>query len=652
MRNRSRLVDMTRYLALFLNESQEHLAAAAALLPRVEDPNASSEAVRDLFRHLHSIKGAAATMGCTTMRRISHAAEDLLVLLRSGATVPTQHMVSLLLDTVSCLERMLDAMAVGDPPEDPHAAALTERLRVTVSACDAGSDRSIASDRREISPAAPGTEERSDPDRAMAERSPAGLLTWRIDIAHAAGPLAPADGIASLLERLRHLGSLLHSSPSMRVLTNGVERRLTVLLQTDLSEGELAARLQDLEDVASFTLSPDPEPAGSAPDAAATTPWIRVRGDLVESAIETVTELRRQHSRLVASSGDFLEGGVAERLERSTTLLRELHHRLLDLRLVPFDRLAGRLERVVREAERDLGKSVRFETEDQGLHLDRTLLEILLDPLAHTLRNAVDHGIESPSQRVAAGKDSTGRIRLSVERFGERVRVTVRDDGRGLHPDRLRRCAVRSGILTPDQATRMPDEDAINLILVPGFSTLRQAGPVSGRGVGMDVVLSQVQRAGGVVAVRSELGRGTAVELSIPMHQALVHAVLVRSGGGVFALPVDAVERVLEQPPDCSRATEESSVLTIDGCEEVPLAFLDRTPPQNTRVAPPGSAIVLVDVDGKRCGISVDEVLGKKEIVVEPLDRSLVPERIWSGAALLEDGSLVLIVDPRRLGRD
>ena len=616
-------MDPSHYLDLFVAEAREHLAAAAELT-RALDEGGSETSLRELFRHVHSVKGMAASMGLSAMSALAHDGESLLDRLREGARSTTSARETLE-GTLSCLERMVARAErrAGDV-DDPERAALQARLRRAI-ALDAPSSRASSFD--------PGGH--AEPARSTAVRG-AGCVRLAVIVRRDAG--FPAVRAAVILGRLAKLGRIVRTEPPMAALRMGrFDGRLLVTLVTDLSVRAFGVKVAAIDDVTTFTLGPDEAPRETARTAEAR-PSLRVRADrldaLLADALDLMTSLGRLHARQAKDSA----------LEGSVRTARRLYDGLVDVRLVPFEIGARRLERAAEDLSRRLGKPVRVEVVGREVRLDRSLLDGLADPLLHMIRNALDHGIEPPEERLRRKKPAAGRIGIGIERRSARLVVTVRDDGRGLDPRAIKQEAVERGLVTPAQAVRLTEAEALQLITLPGFSTSPALSEVSGRGVGMDIVRSGVEALGGRLRIETRPGRGTGFEMTFPIGVSVVTAYLVRAGGEVFAVPLAALTRIAVLDDQNTEwrgnrrwlAEGESSIAVTRLDELLGLA----------RDGAPGTPMVLMTTSpsGPK-GLEVDAVLGRREIVVRPLPAPLQAVSLYAGAACLPDGTIALLLD-------
>ncbi len=336
-------------------------------------------------------------------------------------------------------------------------------------------------------------------------------------------------------------------------------------------------------------------------------------------------------------------GRVTGHVARVTGRLQET---VLKARMLPIERVFRKFPRMVRDLAQQMGKSVDFRVAGEETELDRSLLEVLGDPLVHLLRNALDHGIESPAERRSAGKPETSTLLLTAAHEENHVVILLRDDGRGIDTDRVRATAVRKGLLTPERAREMGEQEAMHLLFAPGFSTAERVTDLSGRGVGLDVVRKNIERVGGRIEVASRLGGGTVFRLILPLTLATTQALLVQTAGGTLALPLSAIAETLLIPPEDVSSIKGHWVSRVRGAV-VPLLWAEQFMSPGFRpgrVARPLLA-VLVSHKGEKIGLVVDKLLGQQEVVVKGLGEFFGQVKGISGVTILGDGSLALIVD-------
>ncbi len=380
---------------------------------------------------------------------------------------------------------------------------------------------------------------------------------------------------------------------------------------------------------------------------------MRVATETLDRFLSTVGEviLNSSQLRTAASVSAKRPADLAAGLDRMDRVVGELQRRALELRTTPLLRIVEPLPRMARELAHRAGKRVEVDVERAEVELDRSILDRLSDPLVHLIRNAVDHGIESPEQRVAAGKSAVGRISIDALRAKDSIRIEVRDDGAGIDLEAVRRRAVEGGLVYPELADDLPAEAVAAFVFHPGLSTAREVSEVSGRGVGMDAVRATIESLGGRVELASEPGRGTRVALFVPITAAVQRVLLVAAAGQIAAVPIARVERIVEVPlASIDRSGREAFALVDD--EPVPLICLaERISAAPGAVpAPRGHAtLVLTDVRGERVALHVERVAGQRQIYVKPVPELLAGVRALAGLTILGDGRPVFVLDLNQL---
>lgn len=376
---------------------------------------------------------------------------------------------------------------------------------------------------------------------------------------------------------------------------------------------------------------------------------VRVKTEVLDTLVNITGELLTHKNRMVSMAGELGSPALDEAISDLSRLVRELQDEVLKVRLMPFGSVADRLPRTVRDLARNSGKEVVFRVSGKEIELDRGILEELSDPLLHLLRNAVDHGLESPERRVAAGKSPAGTITLEVRREKDRALVTVSDDGRGMDPRRIAGAAVEKGLIASSEAAALTPQEALLLICIPGFSTAATVTEVSGRGVGMDAVRTAVQAIGGDLAIQSTPGSGSSFTLSLPLTISIIQVLLAVCGPMVVAVPVTKVVRTVDLRRDAIISRGKRKLFQL-GDEEIPLMSLHRF--LGIRLHPikgPSVPAVVVEMRGHTIGLVVDRFLGQQDVFVKPLGRPLNRMRGISGAAVLGDGQVIFILDPANL---
>jgi two-component system chemotaxis sensor kinase CheA len=612
-------MDMSKYRGMFLSETQEHLRSMASLIVTLEKNPTDREGIASLFRAAHSIKGMAASMGYEQTAQLAHHLEDLMDGFRKGGAVSAAA-IDRLLAGVDLLEGLLEDVAAEQPEREVGAF-----LAAAVAA---------AEKEPEPVPLAPA------PTAMPAAPLPGRGRPLQVSVELATDAAAPAARALLLLRELGRLGTLQDSIPSEEELRQGgAVRCLEAWLLTEESPGRIQEELAAMADVERVSLAVDRRREQGRPsqrDEGGRT--VRVRTELLDRFINLTGELITNRYILQTAFRETRWTEAGEALDQLRRLIADLHHHVLQVRMMPLESITGRLPRLVRDLCRKSGKNVELRVAGEEVELDRAILEELADPLVHLVRNAVDHGIEA-----------CGAVSVRAWREKDLVLLEVADDGRGMDPVAIRRKALEKGMVTPAQAKAMLDRDILQLVCRPGFSTAAEITETSGRGVGMDVVKTAVENLGGVLDIQSEPGRGTRFLLKLPLSVAIIQVLLVECAGHTVGIPITRVLRTLDVAREDVRSSGRQMVISFEE-EMVPLLSLRKMLQLPARPSSGGSLPVVV-VEGRRrkVGLVVDRLVGQREVFVKslafPLDR--LPG--VHGATVLGDGSVIFIIDPQSL---
>jgi len=652
-------MQLERLLPVFLSEADEHLQQLEQGVLTLERRGPDPELVGALFRSAHTLKGSAGALGFGRIAQLTHAMEEALEALRTGR--PADGLADLLLECVDALRALRHEVADGG--ERTEVAQLLRRLE------EWKQGRAEA-----LHPADVWVRLREDcPMRAARALALLRLLREHARVEEVA---PPEEAMARGNLGLEFTARVRARNPeSLQELLAGPDVEAVRVMPAAESRDE---RWLDLGPQARGKLPDDPELTRRA-----SLRTVRVDVERLDRLMNLVGELvvdrirfqqiaqRLKDARLLGASpekspghtdrgpqksrSDFWDGldGVAEELAEATTHLgrvtSDLQAEVLKARMLPIEHLFSRFPRYVRDLAQRAGKRVELVLEGQDTELDRSVIEQIGGPLMHLVRNAIDHGIESPGERERAGKPAAGRLRLAAFQEEEGIVVVVEDDGRGIDTDRVRQRAVALGILSAEAAGRLSEEEAVELIFHPGLSTAQAVTEVSGRGVGMDAVRAGVQALGGSVEVETRRGQGTRFLLRLPLTLAIVRALLVSCGGERYALPLAGVQEIVEVPAErVHRFGTHRTTLLRGGVLPVVSVHEALELP-----VPEGADRLLCVVTGgrRRVGLWVDRVLGEGEVVVKPLGAYLGQVPGVSGATILGDGRVALILEPAALVR-
>ena len=634
-------MDLSRYADLFLTESREHLSAINHALLEIERTSGGAESVTVLFRAVHTVKGMSATMGYAAVAELSHAMESVLDRVRSGAQAITPPLMDALFRSADVLEEAIE-LSVAGRDDEVRVSEPLERLRAASG--DAGGQSPSGS-------ALPGAAVAAPEGVAAAWTAAAppgdGLL---VRVRLAADTMLRGVRAAVVLQRVAALGEILSVSPDREMLqAEQFPGDFALRLKTTADTADIEAAIRaagDVEQVevgAAGTDTGPPSADGSGSNQPRQQRHIRIDLRRLDNLMNLIGELVITRGRLTELASGLRDPALDETVAQASRLITDLQDEIMTSRMVPVWQIFDRFPRMVRDAARTLDKQVEFTVEGKEIELDRSMLDEIGDPIVHLLRNAIDHGIEPPAKRLAAGKPAVGKLSLSATRDRSSVVIRVTDDGRGIDRAKVLDRARSQGLVEPSKA-ELSDEELIRLISRSGFSTADRVTDISGRGVGMDTVQNRVRALGGSVDVRSVPGAGTTVTARLPVTLAIVRALLARVGNEVYALPMTHVNETVELEAGALRTVKGRDVFLLrdDVLPLVRLRGLMQLPPANGRR---GQQVIVLEQAERRAGLVVDELTGQQEIVVKHFDSVREGLALFSGATILGDGAPALIID-------
>jgi len=569
----------------FLIESQEGLDRMERCLTDLEARPQDASLLGEIFRSVHTIKGTTGFLGFKRLEKLAHAGENLLGLLREGKLTADRPIISGLLHLLDGLRSILKSIETEAGEGEGQDTQLIEQLEELQASAHA-----------------------NKPVRAHVARA--------------------ASSVAAPVEA---------PPPHIPAASQALPRSAPASTPAEPSTPE-----QD----ASRTRTQNAQ----APQATAAESTLRVDVVVLNRMMNLVGELVLTRNQVLqATAADPNMTLLSRRLDMVTADLRES---VMKARMQPVSNIFSKIPRIVRDLSQSLGRRVRLQVEGQDTELDKSLLEAIKDPLTHAVRNSLDHGIESPEVRQAAGKDPEGTLKLRASHEGSHVIIEISDDGAGIAVEKVRQKAIERGLITADRAAQLGERELLQLIFLPGFSTAAQVTNVSGRGVGMDVVRTNVEKIGGKVEIDSRAGKGTTLRLRIPLTLAIIPALIVHSVNQSFALPQGSLSELVHIPPDlASQAIEwiEGAPLHRLRGKLLPLVYLDRMlmpDVEHKLTTERDNFIAVLDADGRRFGLVVDGLADPEEIVVKPLSAVLKKIGLYSGATVLGNADLALILDP------
>ncbi|WP_245574443.1 chemotaxis protein CheA [Desulfovirgula thermocuniculi] len=694
-----RVVFSSEEVAVFMEELEEKLQVISDNLLLMEREGASPEVIQEIFRAAHTIKGSSAIMGYEKMSTLTHEIENLFDRLRRGEMGVTGEMVDVLFNALDTLKALKDE--ITGQAEGVDIEPVMERLRWCQEACSGGAPAGRAGAAEApgaVSPspapaaaAAPGALQppvlEEAVEEVVREAEVRGFAAYWVDIGIDRDCQMKGVRAFLIFETLQQIGEIIKSEPPAEDLQEGrYDAGFSLLLLTKEDAWQVRDLVLSIAEVTAVEVQPvrpraeeraeertaartaavekreGPTPAKEAPAAAgrmSEVKTVRVDVQKLDTLMNLVGELVIDRTRLDRfvevfesryGSGELVESlvEISSHLGHVTNALQE---EIMKARMLPVAHIFNRLPRMVRDLAHKMGKEVEFIIEGKETELDRNVIEVIGDPLIHLLRNAIDHGIEPPEERVRLGKPRAGRIVLKAAYVEGQIVITLSDDGRGMDAEKIRQRAVARGMMTPEQAARATEREILELIFTPGFSTAEVVSDVSGRGVGMDIVRNQIEQINGSVEFTTVPGKGTTFTIKLPLTLAIIRALMVTLGDQVYAFPLINVVETLAVRPEEIRRVRHVEVIVLRG-QVLPLLRLANLFNEKSKAEGGKLSVVVLGVGEKKVGVVVDQLLGEQEVVIKSLGSYLGQVPGLSGATILGDGSVALIVDARSLVKE
>ncbi|RMA97509.1 chemotaxis protein CheA [Hydrogenothermus marinus] len=651
--------DMQEILSEFLVEADEIVEQLDNDLIELEENPEDVNLLNKIFREIHTLKGGAGFLNLTTIVEIAHKIEDIFNKLRNNELKLTSSMMDVILEGIDKLKEGLERLKEEDEiPDEEEIQDIVLKLQAILEGKEIENRTSDSTENSKFSQK--GFEESianfvfkegvdDDIKELILKFGAKDLAELLEDII-----LLPPDERPSL-ETIEKLEKLVNEGKDIKDL---IEIKETKSESKKKPKEELKVEEKPKEKQKVSEKPVEKKAAEKKKKAEKKEDVIRVDVERVETLMNLVGELVLDRNRIVKlasilhAESKKEDSNIETLLEAITAMSRtvsDLQDAIMKLRMQPVKKIFSKFPRIVRDLAKKLNKKVQLILEGEDTEIDRSILDKLEDPLIHLVRNAIDHGIETPEERLKAGKPEVGTIVLGAYQEGDRIIIYIEDDGKGIDPEKVKQKAIEKGLITPEQAENMSDKEAYELIFMPGFSTVEKVSEVSGRGVGMDVVASTIHALRGNIEIESELGRGTKIIMKLPLTVAIIRTLMVAVNDRIFAIPLfSVVEIVRYKPENVKQVGHFKSLLLRD---EVYILFnlneLFEIEDKKEK-----KYVVIVKVGEKNIAIAVEELFGEEEIVIKPLGDLLEDVKGIAGATITGDGKVVLIVDPNSLIND
>ena len=691
-------MDVSQYLEIFLDESNEHLQTLSDQLIILEKEPDNSDTINEIFRAAHSLKGMAGTMGYKRMQNLTHDMENVFSEVRNGNMEVNSNLVDVLFQCLDALETYVDNIRETQDEGTDDNEPIIKALNAFIASEGKGNAAPAA--KKEEAPAATASAAPADDKdmpladfekNAVNEALKKNLHVYKIKVSVDENCILKAARAFLVFKNLEGHGDIIKSEPSVQDIEDEkFDFDFSIIVVTEEKYDNIIALIKnvsEIKDAAGQEITqPFPEeqteeakeekketsavsqtakpaaakpaakkPASTGKTSGSVSHTVRVDIEKLDVLMNLVSELIIAKNGLVSAS--HVEGDEAAALNQSFTeqieylerVTTNLHESVMKVRMMPIESVFSRFPRMIRDLNKKLGKKMELYMSGEDTELDRTVIDEIGDPIMHLLRNSADHGLESAEIRKERGKSEVGSIFLDAFQEGNNVVIEVRDDGNGIDTEKVKAKAVEKGTITQEQADVMTDKEAIDLLFRPSFSTAEKVTDVSGRGVGLDVVKSKIEALRGDVEVKTKYGEGSTFSIRLPLTLAIIQALMVKLGDEKYAISLGSIETIEDIPVSDIKYVHAKEVIHLRG-NVIPLIRLrDLLDVPGEPEESENITVVVVRKGDKQAGLVVDSLIGQMEIVIKSLGKYIRINKMISGATILGDGSVALIIDANTL---
>ena len=691
-------MDVSQYLEIFLDESNEHLQTLSDQLIILEKEPDNSDTINEIFRAAHSLKGMAGTMGYKRMQNLTHDMENVFSEVRNGNMEVNSNLVDVLFQCLDALETYVDNIRETQDEGTDDNEPIIKALNAFIAS--EGKGNAVPAAKKEEAPAATASAAPADDKdmpladfekNAVNEALKKNLHVYKIKVSVDENCILKAARAFLVFKNLEGHGDIIKSEPSVQDIEDEkFDFDFSIIVVTEEKYDNIIALIKNVSEIKDEAgqeiTQPFPEeqteeakeekketsavsqtakpaaakpaakkPASTGKTSGSVSHTVRVDIEKLDVLMNLVSELIIAKNGLVSAS--HVEGDEAAALNQSFTeqieylerVTTNLHESVMKVRMMPIESVFSRFPRMIRDLNKKLGKKMELYMSGEDTELDRTVIDEIGDPIMHLLRNSADHGLESAEIRKERGKSEVGSIFLDAFQEGNNVVIEVRDDGNGIDTEKVKAKAVEKGTITQEQADVMTDKEAIDLLFRPSFSTAEKVTDVSGRGVGLDVVKSKIEALGGDVEVKTKYGEGSTFSIRLPLTLAIIQALMVKLGDEKYAISLGSIETIEDIPVSDIKYVHAKEVIHLRG-NVIPLIRLrDLLDVPGEPEESENITVVVVRKGDKQAGLVVDSLIGQMEIVIKSLGKYIRINKMISGATILGDGSVALIIDANTL---
>lgn len=686
-------MDVSQYLDIFIDETKEHVQNLNSQILELEQDPENADVINEIFRAAHSLKGMAGTMGYKRMQTLTHDMENVFSEVRNGSIKVNAGIIDVVFQCLDALEEYLaniqESADEGTNDNEPIIKALNDILKG-----NSGADTQKAEEKKEEKKeekSSAGEDGRkwllinlnSSQSNVIVEAKKQGLNVYGVTVKVQETCILKAARAFLVFKALEEVGEIIVSNPSAQDIEDEhFELDFSVVIITEKKLEEVIAAAENVSEIEKVlgapiedsALHPD-EPEETQQTAAVSVKeqektqtdkkagekkavgkpvvnrTVRVDIEKLDVLMNLVSELIIAKNSLVSAADVDNKGHSAfnEHIEYLESVTTNLHESVMKVRMVPIESVVTKFPRMIRDLSKKLDKKMELYMTGEETELDRTVVDEIGDPLMHLLRNSADHGLESTEERIKRGKNPTGSIFLDAYQDGNNVVIEVRDDGNGINIEAVKQKAIERGTITAEQGEQMSDKEIIDLLFLPSFSTAKQVSDISGRGVGLDVVKSKIEALSGEIEVKSKYGEGSSWIIRLPLTLAIIQALMVDVGGEKYAISLGNIQTIEDISPSEIKSVQSKEVINLRGTV-IPLIRLNEVLEIESKKSPDENLVVVIVKKGdKLAGLVIDELLGQLEIVIKSLGKYINKCKIISGATILGDGEVALILDANAL---
>ena len=689
-------MDVSQYLDIFLDEAKEHLQNLNTQVLELEQDSENMDTINEIFRAAHSLKGMAGTMGYKRMQTLTHDMENVFSEVRTGNIKVNAGMIDVLFQCLDALEEYIgniqDSADEGEN-DNEHLIKELNHILETMGGEEAPSAEAPAAESTAAEAPADNAMEKwnqielkADDKKRVEEAAAAGKNIYGVTVYVQESCLLKAARAFLVFKAIEESGEIICANPAVQDIEDerfGFDFSLIISSDAELDkvlksikeiseiadafggvyEEEVAVETEEGEDAGQEIVAVKNEVAKKEPASAPSKNTEKKSGNkpqvnrTVRVDIEKLNVLMNLVSELIIAKNSLVSSATTtennqafnEQIEYLESVTTNLHESVMKVRMVPIESVVNKFPRMIRDLSKQLGKQMELYMSGEETELDRTVVDEIGDPLMHLLRNSADHGLESAEVRMERGKPVSGSIFLDAYQEGNNVVIEVRDDGNGIDTEKVRQKAIDRGIMTPEQAAAASDDEIISLLFLPSFSTAKQVSDVSGRGVGLDVVKSKIEALSGEVEVKTKLGEGTTFTVRLPLTLAIIQALMVVVGNEKYAISLGNIQTIEDIEPGEIKTVQSREVIHLRGTV-IPIIRLENVlDVESTRNPEENMVVVIVKKGDKLAGLVIDELIGQQEIVIKSMGKYINKCKFISGATILGDGEIALILDANAL---